>query len=194
MNKHKGKIIAGVITFLVALGVFFVIKAPIASAHEHRQLGDYEIVFGWQVEPGYAGVYNGPEIRVTNTKTKKPVTGLEESLTLTVTFGPASKQLALEPAYNDPGHYLAYMTPTRAGDYDFQLTGTISETSAVSETVVNEAYSSADGEFESIAPAKDLLFPDSTSDNVSLQKEIDDLKDQITTLKAQVDKLSAASK
>jgi hypothetical protein len=192
MNKHKGKIIAGVITLLIALGVFSVLNTPTASAHEHRTVGDYEITFGWQVEPGYVGVYNGPEVRVTNVKTQKPVAGLEESLALTVTFGPESKQLKLEPAYNDPGHYLAYLTPTRPGDYDFQLSGTISETTAVSETVVNESYSSAGGEFSSIEPAEDVLFPDSTTDNVSLQKQIDELKDEITTLKAEIEKLSAA--
>src|SRR4051794_15015968 len=184
MSKHKGKIIAGGLTLLIALGVFFVLKAPTAYAHEHRATGDYDIVFGWQEEPIYAGFFNGPELFVTNAKTKKPVTGLEETLTLTVTFGPASKQLELAPAEDDPGHYVAYMTPTRPGDYDFQLSGVISETTAVSATFVNETFSSADGEFESVDPAKDVLFPDSTTDNVSLQKEIDDLKDQITTLKA----------
>lgn len=194
MNKYKGKIIAGMITLLIALAGFFVFNAPTASAHEHRQIGDYEITFGWRVEPAYVGVYNGPEIRVTNEKTQKPVVGLEETLALTVTFGPESKQLKLEPAYNDPGHYLAYLIPTRPGDYDFQLSGTISETTAVSETVVNESYSSADGEFSSVEPAGDVLFPDSTTDNVSLQKQINDLNDQITALKAEIDKLSAASK
>jgi hypothetical protein len=194
MNKHKGKIVIGVITLLIAVGIFFVLKAPNAYAHEHRSIGDYDVVFGWQEEPIYAGFFNGPELFVTNTKTNKPVTGLEETLALTVTFGPASKQLALEPAEDDPGHYIAYLTPTRPGDYNFQLSGVISETTAVSETVVNETFSSADGEFESVDPAKDVLFPDDSSDNVSLQKEIDDLKDQITTLKAEVDKLSAASK
>src|SRR5262245_46025332 len=117
MNKHKGKIIAGVITLLIAVGVFFVLKVPKAYAHEHRTVGDYEVVLGWQHEPIYAGVFNGPELFVTNTKTEKPVTGLEETLALTVTFGPDSKTLVLEPAYNDPGHYLAFLTPTRPGDY-----------------------------------------------------------------------------
>ena len=185
MNKHVGKFVLGSIALLLAVG-FYAFSAREASAHEHRHIGDYEISFGWQVEPAFAGVFNGPEIRITDTTTDEPVVGAEETLTLTVSFGPESKVVNLQPAWNDPGHYVASLTPTRPGDYAFELSGFISVTTALSETVVSEFFTSADGDFSTIEPAADILFPDDGSDAVSLQREIDALKEEIEALKTQV--------
>lgn len=189
MKKHAGKIILAVLTLVIAGGVYWV-TSPTVFAHEHRHAGDYEISFGWQVEPAFAGVFNGPEIRITDTTTDEPVVGAEKTLTLTVSFGPESKVLALKPAWNDPGHYVAALTPTRPGDYEFEITGSISVTTALTETVVNEIFTSADGDFSTVEPAEDLLFPDSKSDAVSLQKQIDALKAEIETLTAAIEELS----
>jgi hypothetical protein len=191
MNKHYGKIAIGVITLLVAVGIY-VIYTPEASAHEHRHVGDYEISFGWQVEPAYSGVFNGPEITIIDTTTDEPVVGAEETLTLTVSFGSETKELMLEPAWNDPGHYVAFLTPTRPGDYEFEISGSISVTTALSETVVSEIFTSADGDFSTIEPAADILFPDADTDVVSLQRQVDDLKEEIEALKAELAELSEA--
>jgi hypothetical protein len=190
MNKHYNKIIVGVVALLAAVGIYF-LAAPEASAHEHREVGDYEIGFGWQVEPAYAGIFNGPEITIIDTTTDEPVEGLEETLSLVVNFGPESKELTLEPASNDPGHYVAYLTPTRPGDYEFELTGTISVSTALSETEVSEIFTSADGDFSTIEPAEDILFPDSESDIISLQRQIEDLQEELEALKEEVAELSA---
>lgn len=193
MNKHFGKLIIGVVTLVVAVGLY-VVYTPQASAHEGRHVGDYEINFGWQVEPAYAGVFNGPEIRITDTTTDEPVVGAEETLTLAVSFGPVSKVLTLEPAWNDPGRYVAALTPTRPGDYEFELSGTISVTTALSETAVSEIFTSADGDFSTIEPAEDVLFPDGTSDAVSLQRQIDDLVEEIEDLRAEITELHESHK
>ena len=185
MNKRTGRILLAVTTLLVAAGVY-VWATPGASAHEHRHVGEYEITFGWQVEPAYTGVFNGPEIRIENATTGEPVVGAEETLTLTVSFGPKSKKLALEPAWNEPGNYVAALTPTRPGDYEFELTGTITVSTALSETEVSELFTSADGDFSTIEPAGDLLFPDSEVDAVRLQSQIDDLQEELEALKAEV--------
>ncbi len=191
MKKHLGKMIVGMTTLLVAIGLY-VIYAPAASAHEHREIGHYEISFGWQVEPAYAGVFNGPEIRITDTTTDEPVVGAEDTLTLTVSFGSATKVLALRPAWQDPGHYVVSLTPTRPGDYEFELTGSISVTTALSETAVSEIFTSADGDFSSIEPAADILFPDTAADTVSLQRQIDSMKKELEALKAELAELSEA--
>lgn len=191
MNKHTGKIMVGAVALLAAVSIY-VFTASEASAHEGREVGDYEFVFGWQVEPAFAGVLNGPEIRITDTTTDEPVVGAEETLTLTVTFGPESKVLDLRAVRNEPGSYVAALTPTRPGDYEFELSGTISVTTALSETVVNEIFNSSDGDFSTIEPASDLLFPDSESDAVSLQRQIDDLLEEIEALKAEVAELKEA--
>src|SRR5690606_37558001 len=59
----KWQIGIGALTLLVALALV-VLLAPPASAHETREVGDYALVFGWQVEPAYVGVYNGPELTI----------------------------------------------------------------------------------------------------------------------------------
>ena len=193
MKKQVGKILAAAATLVVAVGLY-VVYAPQASAHEGRHVGDYEINFGWQVEPAFAGVFNGPELHITDTTTDEPVVGAEESLTLKVTFGPVSKVLTLEPASNDPGHYVAALTPTRPGDYEFELSGTISVTTALSETAVSEIFTSADGDFSTVEPAEDILFPDGASDAVSLQRQIDDLVEEIEDLRAEIAELHESHK
>jgi hypothetical protein len=193
MNKHHGKIVIGIVALLAVAG-FYLYNTQKVSAHEHRDVGKYAVVFGWQNEPAISGVFNGPEITILDDETEEPIIGAEGTLTLTVKFGPDTKELTLEPAWNDPGHYVAFLTPTRPGDYEFQLTGTLSDTTAVSETVVSETFSSTDGEFSSVEPAKDVLFPDTESDSVSLQKRIADLEDEIAALKEEVATLSEASK
>lgn len=189
MKKHFGKLIVGAVVFLVAAALY-VVYAPQVSAHEERELGDYEIVFGWQVEPAYAGVFNGPEIRITNTETGEPVVGAEETLNLTVNFGGESKELTLEPAWQEPGSYEAYLTPTRPGDYAFELTGSISETTALTETVINATFDSADGDFSSIEPIGDVLFPDTEADMITLQRRVDDLEEEIAALKEAIAELT----
>src|SRR5688500_5888160 len=125
------------ITAILALVYVLAVRLPAVSAHEAREVGPYIIEFGLQVERAYAGVYNGPEIYISlhDDETQK-VEGAEETLLLTVMFGGQSKVLKLEPAWQDPGHYVASMIPTRPGDYSFRLTGKIGDTD------VDETFSS----------------------------------------------------
>lgn len=199
--KQKQAIATSVMFVLVCL---FTSGVPDASAHEGREIGPYEIQFGWQVEPAYAGIYNGPELRIVQKGAteadEKPVTSAEKRLQLKVMFGNQSKVLKLQPDGQDPGHYTASLTPTRPGDYTFQLTGTISSTGAMSTsemitpTVINEKFTSTTGEFSTVEPASDILFPDTKADMVSLQTQIDALKTQIKALQADITTLKAAKK
>ena len=181
----KWQIGIGALTLLVALALV-VLLAPPASAHETREVGDYALVFGWQVEPAYVGVYNGPELTIRDLESDEPVTGAEKTLKLQVSFGNRSKQLTLRPVWNEPGHYVAQLTPTRPGDYSFTLTGVISATGALTPTVVNEVFTSADGDFSTVELASDHLFPDSNLDGVSLQRQIDALKAEIEALREEI--------
>jgi hypothetical protein len=187
--KKITTIVAAVVA--VAMAALFLINTQHASAHEHREVGEYEIGFGWQVEPAYVGVFNGPELTIAHHDTGEPVEGAEETLELTVSFGSQTKTLALEPAFNEPGRYVAYVTPTRPGDYSFELTGTISTTDALTETVVSEIFTSADGEFSSIEPIGDVLFPDDELDMVGMQSQIDALREEIEALQEQIGELTA---
>lgn len=165
--------------FALTLVVF---SAPV-FAHEGRIVGNFEIVFGWRVEPAYVGVFNGPEITITNHDTQAPRRAAEQTLTLTVQFGPQSLPLRLEPVANEPGHYTADLIPTLPGDYTFILTGTLGDLE------VNETFTSADGEFSAVEPATDILFPALDSDSV----RIDELQAQIDALRAELEALRPAS-
>jgi len=109
-----------------------------------------------------------------------------ETLTLTVHFGNQSRKLPLIADRETPGRFFADLIPTRPGDYTFRLTGTIGD------TVVDEEFSSADGEFSTIEPAGDLLFPDTKADAVSLQSQLEALKAQMEALKEEIEAIKAA--
>ncbi len=149
-------------------------------AHEGRIVGNYEIIFGWRIEPAYVGVFNGPEITITNHETDAPRRDAEQTLTLTVQFGPQSLPLRLFPVANEPGHYTADLIPTLPGDYTFILTGRLGDLE------VNETFTSADGEFSVVEPAADILFPalDSESTQIAaLQAQIDVLRTELEALR-----------
>ena len=147
-----------------------------AAAHEGREVGEYVIVFGWRVEPAFAGQVNGPEFWVTHHDTDEPVERLEESLQLMIHFGDQSKMLTVYPVWNEPGHYTADLLPTRPGDYSFHMFGMIGDTE------VDEMFTSADGEFSTIEPATDIMFPVPEDDLAALQAQIDELRAQIEAL------------
>jgi hypothetical protein len=134
---------------LLALGALAI---PV-GAHEGREVGEYVIEFGWRGEPAYTTLLNGPELTIENHDTDTPVEGLDTSLNLEVSFGGKTKTLRLYAVWNDPGHYTADLIPTQPGDYSFHLTGKIEDTD------VDETFTSADGEFSTVEPVADIMFP-----------------------------------
>ncbi|MEP7291927.1 MAG: hypothetical protein ABI835_09090 [Chloroflexota bacterium] len=147
-----------------------------AFAHEGREVGEYVIEFGWRVEPAYVGLLNGPEFTIENHDTDEGVQGLESTLQLRVLFGDQSKLLSVYPVFDNPGHYTADLLPTRPGDYSFQLSGSIGEQE------VDETFTSADGEFSSIEPATDIMFPAPENDIEALEAQIAELVARIDAL------------
>jgi hypothetical protein len=149
-------------------------------AHEGREVGEYNLVIGWRVEPAYTGLMNGPEVTVSLHSSEEEheegevtpeaegehtnasedeytevagVAGLEDILQIEVIFGPESRILNLRAVRGEPGHYVADLIPTRAGDYSFRVFGTIEGTE------VDETFSAADGQFSSVEPIEDIQFP-----------------------------------
>jgi hypothetical protein len=168
---------------MLLISVFaFVLAAAPVLAHEGREVGDYLIIFGWRVEPAYAGVYNGPELIIAQQTTGTPLEGAEQTLQLEVSLGDETMLLRLYPVWNDPGHYTADLIPSRPGDYSFRLTGTLGETE------VDEVFTSADGEFSPVEPATDIVFPPAPDAAIAdLQAQIADLQAQIDALRAMVE-------
>ena len=178
--------------FIVTLLTLSLVLSVAATvAHEGREVGEYTIVFGWRVEPAYAGLYNGPLITITETETNAPVEGAE-TLQLLAHFGGEATFLQLQPVFGEPGNYTANLIPTRPGDYTFHLSGTLGETQ------VNELFKSADGEFSPVEPATDIMFPapapadtDQQAQIEALRAEIEALRGELDTLRAEFDALNA---
>lgn len=182
MQKLRLVALAAILIILAA----FALRATPAAAHEGHTVGLYSVELGWRVEPAYVGLYNGPEVFISmkDDETKK-IEGAEKTLKLEVLFGKDRRPVKLEAAYEDPGHYVASLIPTRAGDYVFHLTGKIND------TAVDETYTSANGKFSPAEPVGDILFPDKQMDLSSLQAQIDAQKADIAMLKAEIEALKA---
>jgi hypothetical protein len=167
------------IRVLVLVTLMAVLALP-AAAHEGREVGEVILVFGWRVEPAMTGFPNGPELTVM-THNEEGVEGLEEALQLEVLFGDQAITVPLRPAFEEPGHYIADLIPTLPGDYTFHLTGMIGDME------IDETFSSAEGEFSTVEPASDIMFPQMGGGD--LQAQIADLQAQIAELQAQIEAL-----
>lgn len=184
-----------------ALLVLLVITriAPVA-AHEGRVVGEYEISFGWYVEPAYAGQLNGPDLYITlhgegdherraaganlldDAPTQDTLEALVVDLQAEVMFGGESVTIMLVPdsptyvEFDGVGYlrYTSTLIPTLPGDYSFRIFGTIEDTE------IDEQFNAADGEFSTVEPAQDILFPSSQS----LEARIAALEARLTALEA----------
>lgn len=141
-------------TILLCLVFACLVVVP-AAAHEGREVGEYAITFGWRSEPAYAGLLNGPEVLIRHHDSHDEPLPADTAVDLQVevSFGDQSIRLALEPLRNEPGHYAADLIPALPGDYSFRVFGTIADHE------VDEIFTSTDGEFSTVEPLTDILFP-----------------------------------
>jgi hypothetical protein len=158
---------AAIIGMSVA-GVFT--GTPESLAHEQRTVNEnYEFVVGWLNEPALAYEPNGLSLRITlfpdgvpaeesegAEAEGQPVEGLEETLQAEIIAGGGAevRQLTLEPAFNDPGHYESVIIPTVAGDYTFRIFGELEGQE------IDESFSSGPETFSVIEEVSPLQFPE----------------------------------
>jgi hypothetical protein len=163
-----------------------------ASAHENRLYGignkDYWITVGSINEPVFVDDKSGAEVFVktadpsnpldSNANGTKMVEGLEKDLKFEISAGDKNKTFAIEPAWNDPGHYEAVFFPTVETTYNYRLFGTINNvtlsldfqcqntegegnqvnsTKQISEGVIQKAQR---GGFGCITSRSDVSFPE----------------------------------
>ncbi len=173
-----------VLTILAALAV----AVTLVSAHEGREVGEYQLVFGWRNEPALVGYVNGPELTInlhheegdehTDEEHEEAVdfSAMDINLQVEVTFGPATRTLDLRPQFGEPNHYIADLIPTRPGDYSFRVFGNIGDTQ------IDEVFSSADGSFSSVEPAGDIQFPEPDPTIADLLARIEALEAMIAEM------------
>lgn len=156
------------ISRLIALfAVLAALVVPgIASAHEHREIGEYEFVVGFANEPAYENEQNGIWVSVKNHETGAPIEGLEDTLKAQVIFGAQTRDMQLTPAWDEKGVYTSQFYPTAAGDYTFRFFGEIDG------TPVDEKFTSSPEGFHAVSSVGELQFPAQVSTNAQLQAQI----------------------
>jgi hypothetical protein len=152
-----------------ALPVAFVltlVATQFAFAHERRTVGKYDFLVGWANEPAYASQSNAIFLAVTDTQTKKPVTGLDKTLQAEVIFGARSMVVPLTESDENPGSYTAPFVPTRVGSYIFHFSG------QVAGQTVDEKFESGPNTFDDVQDIAALQFPDKVPAASDLAKQV----------------------
>lgn len=119
--------------------------------HETREVGEYTLVVGFLDEPVYSGEKSGLDLRVS--RGEDPVEGLEHTLEAEVTFGASTRELALTPAFGEPGAYRSVFFPTAAGPYTFRIFGEIDG------EAVDESFTSGADTFSEVQDVVGGQFP-----------------------------------
>ena len=126
-------------TAVFGILISIMIPIQIAVAHENRlyNIGgkDYWIAVGSVNEPVYVDDKSGAEAFISSADKSDPfnsdangtanVEGLEKTLKFEVLAGDKKKQLDIEPAWKDLGHYVTTFYPTVETTYSYRLFGAI---------------------------------------------------------------------
>lgn len=132
-----------------------VMSIGVASAHEHRTVGDYEFVVGFLNEPAIVEEPNGLDLRVSKGHGDQatPVEGLDKTLKGEVSFGGQTMPLEIKPVFNKPGSYKSNFIPTAEGAYTFHVFGTIEN------QPVDEKFTSSPTTFSEVGSRSAISFP-----------------------------------
>ena len=181
MNRIIAVIAILASAFVVAGGSF---GTDNALAHEHRAVGNYEVVVGWLNEPALAYEPNGLDLRVSffpngvpeiteeneaeAEAAAQPVEGLEETLEAEIIVGGGAQKLSLtlEPAFGEEGAYESPLIPTVPGDYSFHISGKIEDME------IDETFSSGPETFSPIDDPSEIQFPEKLPSAAELQASI----------------------
>lgn len=165
---------------LVALGVAItgtLLLASLASAHEHRHVGEFELTVGFLNEPAIVEEPNGLDLRVMRGEgdNAEPVEGLAGTLQAEIIYGDQRLPLQIEPRFGQPGAYRANIIPTATGAYTFHIFGTIDG------TPVDETFTSGPDTFSEVTGRDALTFPNQVDQVYSIQQTASDANDSAST-------------
>jgi hypothetical protein len=172
------RLIAVAISAVLLLGL-----AATASAHEHREVGDYEFTVGFTGEPALVGEPNGLslDVQLGHGDDGTPVEGLQETLDAQVMFAGETKPLELRARFGQPGSYVADLLPTAEGTYSFRIFGTIEGAD------IDETFTGGPDTFSEVESTESIAFPavaaaDEDSGESSAVSEAQDTADSARTL------------
>jgi hypothetical protein len=137
----------------IALGIATIIFASLgsAAAHERKTAGNFLLVIGWGEEPAFTGSRNSVVVAVSDSA--GPLKEAAASLSVEIAFGAERMTLPLEPTFNRPHEYHAWLVPTRAGTYTFHVTG------KVRDQAIDVTSTCSESTFHCVAEATDIQFP-----------------------------------
>lgn len=152
----------GLIALLAAL------TPMIASAHEHREVGNgqYGLTVGFLDEPAFVGLKNGLDLRVealgpaaspaagASEEDGTPVEGLAGSLQAEVIYGDQTMLLEVTPRFGEPGAYRSVFFPMAEGDYTFHIFGEIEG------VAIDESFTSSPDTFGSVEAVEATPIPE----------------------------------
>lgn len=136
-----------------AVAALLLAQTQATYAHGHLEVGKYELVIGFKNEPAFNGELNGLDLRVTNSETGEPVTGLADTLQAELTFGSSSRVLEIRGVWGQDGAYTADVLPVEAGDYTWRIFGDIEG------TPVDVSMTSSPDTFSAVRAKTDIAFP-----------------------------------
>ncbi len=167
----------------VALSVMLLLGlAATASAHEHREVGEYEFTVGFSVEPALVNEPNGLslDVQLGHGDDGTPVEGLQETLDAEITFAGETQDLELRASFGEPGSYTADVFPTAEGAYTFRIFGTIEGED------IDESFTSGPETFSEVESISAIAFPPvetgEEGDGSSAVSEAQDTADSAQTL------------
>lgn len=189
------------LTLLIATLAITTLFAPLASAHSTKSLGDsgYAGTVGWLNEPPIVDEPNAVLLRLKgpadapgavvpesdgHTETsgghgdgaaQVPITGQAQNLTALVKIGGKDTTLQFRERHGAPGEYIADIIQTVPGvynvTYQFQHAGQ-------TYTIITD--------LQEVQPASSRAFPEETKSHYEMQQEIDELKQQVAALQAEL--------
>ena len=121
------------------------------AAHEKKVSGALDLVIGWGEEPAFTGSRNSVVVTVSDRAgaLKDPAA----ALSVEIIFGSERITLPLEPVFNHPNEFRAWLVPTRAGTYTFHVTGKIRG------QAIDVTSTCAENTFHCVEEAAEIQFP-----------------------------------
>jgi hypothetical protein len=144
-------------------GLFIVLLATPALAHEERDVAGYSFEVGLIDEPVFVGQKSGLEFFVSKNGT--PVEGLEKTLKAEVIVGQAKRDLPIKAAFGEKGAYKSVFIPTAGGKYTFHIFGT------VEGSAIDESFTSKPDGFNEVQEATSGQFPVTLATSAELSAE-----------------------
>lgn len=157
----------GVAAFVVALVTLSLSHS--AFAHERRDIGAYQFVVGWIIEPALVEEPNGVDLTVTRISDGSNVEGVEKSLKVAISYagGKFTDPQTLRTRFGMPGKYTFDAFPTKVGEYTFHFTGDIEG------VTIDEKFVSGPGRFGNIEAKTALMIPEKQPSIGELAAKVD---------------------